>query len=222
MSCGHAVTPMSLTKWCRRLLEQGESKFVCGRSGCNVQWPYAEVCKMALLTPEEMKYFEKTMCTNSMSHYTKICPGCKSSVVGTKRYNLRVHSTAQKGQASDLCWQCLKKPKAPAPSSDRCENESFTNELLNTLRMCPEISLDSVKGVTGCPSMRACPTCGIMLQHDNKHCKKVVCPRCMNGFCFVCLKPTAVCLKNSSPYGPCSSGLAPRQTSIPVWQSSFE
>ncbi|XP_020567348.1 uncharacterized protein LOC101169979 isoform X4 [Oryzias latipes] len=61
MSCGHAVTPMSLTNWCRLLLEKGESQFVCGMSGCDKEWSYEEVCKMALLTPEEKEYFVKTM-----------------------------------------------------------------------------------------------------------------------------------------------------------------
>ncbi|KAF6724482.1 hypothetical protein FQA47_019885 [Oryzias melastigma] len=61
MSCGHAVTPMSLTNWCRKLLDEGKNRFVCGMTGCNKEWSYEEVCKMALLTPEEKKYFETTM-----------------------------------------------------------------------------------------------------------------------------------------------------------------
>ncbi|XP_047448013.1 uncharacterized protein LOC125012216 isoform X2 [Mugil cephalus] len=75
MSCGHAVTLMSLTKWCRRLLDEGKSRFVCGQMNCEVEWSYEEVCKMALLTPEEKKYFEKTMASNSLRTYfdTKKC-----------------------------------------------------------------------------------------------------------------------------------------------------
>uniref|UniRef100_A0A3Q3CX27 Uncharacterized protein n=1 Tax=Haplochromis burtoni TaxID=8153 RepID=A0A3Q3CX27_HAPBU len=29
MSCGHAVTPESLTRWCRSLLDEGNYKFRC-------------------------------------------------------------------------------------------------------------------------------------------------------------------------------------------------
>ncbi|KAF6724455.1 hypothetical protein FQA47_019858 [Oryzias melastigma] len=61
MSCGHAVTPMSLTNWCCKLLDEGKNRFVCGMTGCNKEWSYEEVCKMALLTPEEKEYFETTM-----------------------------------------------------------------------------------------------------------------------------------------------------------------
>ncbi|KAK2863051.1 hypothetical protein Q5P01_002584 [Channa striata] len=221
MSCGHAVTPMSLTNWCRRLLDEGESRFVCGQSGCNVEWPFAEVCKMALLTPEEKKYFERTMASNAARGSTKLCPGCKSSVVRQNQSVLNVHCTlctAKKGRIFEFCWQCLREWKGPGPRSDRCGNVGCCNESLKTLKTCPDINLGAVKGVTGCPSIRACPTCGILLQHDNNNCKKVVCPRCKVGFCFVCLKLTEACLKTSSPYNKCSSGVAPRQTSIPLWQ----
>ncbi|XP_026208893.1 uncharacterized protein LOC113157547 isoform X2 [Anabas testudineus] len=183
MSCGHAVTPTSLTNWCRRLLDQGERRFVCGQTGCNVEWPYEEVRKMALLTPEEVKYFEKTMLSNASRHYspTKLCPGCRSSVTRINQSDLRVHCTvcsANKRRSYDFCWQCLREWKGPAPRSDYCDNEGCTNESLKTLTTCPEIKLEAVKEVTGCPSIRACPTCGILLQHDDKYCKKVVCPRC--------------------------------------------
>lgn len=48
---------------------QGESKFVCGQPKCDKEWSYAEVRKMALLTPEEMEHFEKTMALNASKHF---------------------------------------------------------------------------------------------------------------------------------------------------------
>ncbi|XP_067378744.1 uncharacterized protein [Channa argus] len=185
MSCGHAVTPMSLTNWCRRLLDEGKSRFVCGQSGCNVEWPYAEVCKMALLTPEEMKYFKKAMASNSTSGYFE-----------TKR-------------------QCLRERMRQNPHSHHYGN---TKESLKTLRSCADITPKCVRGFTACPSIRACPTCGILLHYDNTMCKNVTCPRCKVKFCFVCLKLTTECMKTSQNYMNCLSGVAPRQTSIPVWQ----
>ncbi|XP_026208890.1 probable E3 ubiquitin-protein ligase RNF144A-A [Anabas testudineus] len=212
MSCGHAVTPTSLTNWCLRLLDEGKTRFVCGQSGCNIEWSYEEVCKMALLTPEEKKLFEKAMASNAArgNDNNKSCPGCTSPVVRTNQSDLRVHCTVctgNKRRSYDFCWQCLREWKGPAPRSDHCDNDGCTNESLKTLTSCPEITFKSRAKVTGCPSIRACPTCGILLQHDNIMCENVRCPRCKNKFCFVCLKPT------------CSScRVAPRQTSIPVWQ----
>merc|ERR1719309_991357 len=63
MSCGHAVTPQSLTAFCRSLLDKGQYKFHCpaleGDSNvkCDELWSYEEVRKLALLTAEEMKHF---------------------------------------------------------------------------------------------------------------------------------------------------------------------
>ncbi|XP_042078167.1 uncharacterized protein LOC102291327 isoform X2 [Haplochromis burtoni] len=113
MSCGHAVTPMSLTKWCRRLLDQGESKFLCGQTGCDAEWSFEEVCKMALLTPEEIEYFEKKMFSNSKDFFdVKCCPGCKSSVLRADFSNLCVECTLCKADLNRtfmFCWQCLRK-----------------------------------------------------------------------------------------------------------------
>nr|XP_020444399.1 LOW QUALITY PROTEIN: uncharacterized protein LOC109953300 [Monopterus albus] len=195
------------------------SRFVCGQSGCNVEWPYEEVCKMALLTPEEMKDFETKLASNAFP--MKSCPGCRSSVVRKNESNLRVHCTVcttNKGRTFEFCWQCLKEWKGPAPRSDRCDNDGCCNVALKLLRECSDISFESVKGVEGCPSIRSCPTCGALVAHCRKYCKNVVCPRCTVEFCFVCLKLTQKKIDLKGYFTLCSSGVAPRQTSIPVWQ----
>ncbi|MEQ2186379.1 hypothetical protein GOODEAATRI_027900 [Goodea atripinnis] len=171
MSCGHAVTPMSLTKWCLQLLED--------------------------------------------------CPGCKSSVARRSEFDLSVSCeacTAKKGQLYEFCWQCLREWKGPKLRLDRCENDGCSNTVLQTLKTCPEIVFDTVKGITGCPSIRACPTCGSLLEHKRNHCKHLDCPHCKVKFCFVCLKTFAQCSKTSSISALCSTGVAPRQSVIPVWK----
>uniref|UniRef100_A0AAQ5ZC63 RING-type domain-containing protein n=1 Tax=Amphiprion ocellaris TaxID=80972 RepID=A0AAQ5ZC63_AMPOC len=222
MSCGHAVTPTSLTNWCLRQLDQGDSRFVCGQFGCSVEWPYVEVCKMALLTPKEKKYFKQTLAFNAAreNFLIKACPGCKSPVMRTNESNLNICCklcTANKGRTFEFCWQCLKKWKGPKPRSDRCGNDGCCNQPLKTLQTCPDIVFQSMPGITGCPSIRACPTCGSLLEHSKIFCKSMVCPRCKVKFCFVCLKLFSRCLKTSHHYTLCSSGVASRQTSIPVW-----
>ncbi|RVE60474.1 hypothetical protein OJAV_G00181090 [Oryzias javanicus] len=223
MSCGHAVTPMSLTNWCRRLLNEGKNRFVCGMTGCDKEWSYEEVCKMALLTPEEKKYFETTMksiADRERKKNTRLCPGCKQAVMRTDESNLRTRCqdcTNKKGRYFDFCWQCLKEWKGPQSRTDRCDNDGCFSEALKTLRDCPDIVFQSVRNAAGCPCIRACPTCGSLLQHSSQNCKNVVCPRCKVKFCFLCLKVTAECSRLSLSYMTCVSGVAPRQTSIPVW-----
>lgn len=53
----------------KNVLLQGEINFVCALPGCDIIWPYEEVCKMALLTPEEKEYFGQTMTLNAMKHH---------------------------------------------------------------------------------------------------------------------------------------------------------
>ncbi|KAM3591088.1 uncharacterized protein V6R79_022098 [Siganus canaliculatus] len=245
MSCGHAVTPTSLTQWCRRQLDEGKSKFACGEYGCNSEWPYEEVRKMALLTSEETEYFETKLFSNAAKNHLNIkqCPGCTSHVLRADPSNLNVECpkcTAEKKRSYRFCWQCLKEWKGPGPCSGHCGNEDCVSPL-EILKNCPDIVFDSIKGVTGCPSVRACPTCGLLVEHDKTHCKHVICHRCHEDFCFVCLKQSDDCmqlhedaeisssddenqyndeeLEEAPPvyYGLCTTGVAPRQTSIPVW-----
>ncbi|KAI3376363.1 hypothetical protein L3Q82_016831 [Scortum barcoo] len=225
MSCGHAVTPTSLTDWCRRLLDQGECRFVCGQTNCDVEWPFKEVCKMALLTPEEMRHFEKKLLSNAAKDNLniKVCPGCKSRVTRADLSDLSVECTvctADKKRPYRFCCQCLREWKGPAPRSDRCQNDGCINQPLETLRTCPDIDFKAVEGVTGCPCIRACPTCGLVVEHNSNHCKGLTCPRCKVKFCFVCLKLAKDCLMVNTGFFSklCPSGVAPRQTSIPVWQ----
>uniref|UniRef100_A0A669F8J5 RBR-type E3 ubiquitin transferase n=1 Tax=Oreochromis niloticus TaxID=8128 RepID=A0A669F8J5_ORENI len=186
MSCGHAVTPTSLTNWCRRLLEQ--------------------VGLIDILLC--IKY-----CPTSVSMQ---CPGCGSTVVRENGSDLNVLCkvcTAVKGRPFEFCWQCLREWKGARPRKDRCGNRGCCNPSLETLKKCPDITLyedeyECQYGVHVCPSVRACPTCGLLLEHSKKDCPSVDCPRCSVTFCFVCLKHSGECFT--------SCIAAPRQTSIPV------
>ncbi|XP_028973757.1 uncharacterized protein DDB_G0292642-like isoform X2 [Esox lucius] len=229
MSCGHAVTPESLTGWCKYLLSQGQYKFICpaliGKRKCDVEWSYQEVRRLAALTALEMQQFEETMSTLASTKLfdVKSCPGCKTLVVRQDTFNLNVHCkvcSADKGQAYQFCWQCLSPWKNPGLAIGRCGNTGCSNRELQLLKECPTVSLSQVQGVTDCPSIRACPTCGILLEHDKTGCKNLRCLRCNKEFCFVCLKLKSECKKTSSPYKLCPSGVAPRQKAIPIWSGN--
>ncbi|XP_030287815.1 E3 ubiquitin-protein ligase arih1l-like isoform X2 [Sparus aurata] len=225
MSCGHAVTPMSLTDWCRRLLDQGKWRFVCGH--CDAEWSFEEVRKMALLTPEEVEEFEKKTFVNAAPNLkVKECPGCKSRVMRTDLDDLSVICkvcTAKRKNTYIFCWQCLREWKGPVLCTDYCDNDGCQSPL-GILKTCGDVVLKGVMDARGCPlkcpSTRACPTCGMLVGHDGTLCKNVVCRQCKVEFCFVCLKTTEECqkLNPGTWFRVCSSGVAPRQTSIPVWQ----
>lgn len=44
---------------------KGESRFVCGGSGCSAEWTFSEVWKMALLTPQETEHFRNKLAVNA-------------------------------------------------------------------------------------------------------------------------------------------------------------
>uniref|UniRef100_A0A672GIG3 RING-type domain-containing protein n=1 Tax=Salarias fasciatus TaxID=181472 RepID=A0A672GIG3_SALFA len=223
MSCGHAVTPESLTGWCRSLLDQGQYKFKCPAlkdgtvNRCGAVWPYKEVRRLAVLTAEEMH-------SDAISYsfpFVLQCPGCKTYLERMDLTNLCVQCTvctADKKTVYQFCWQCSKPWKGTAPSADRCANEGCVNHDLELLKNCKLTVLPEVLEVIACPSIRACITCGQRVEHDKTGCKNIICPRCQIEFCFVCLKLTPECLKTSTHFQKCSAGVAPKQTSIPVWR----
>uniref|UniRef100_A0A8C5CF32 Putative E3 ubiquitin-protein ligase ARI6 n=2 Tax=Gadus morhua TaxID=8049 RepID=A0A8C5CF32_GADMO len=224
MSCGHAVTPGSLTGWCRSLLSQGQSKFICpalqpdGKK-CGAEWSYQEVRRFALLTVEEMDHFEKELACIVAPKF-KACPGCKTYVERQALDNLCFQCTICKESnkpTKQFCWQCLRPWKGRAPRSDSCDNDDCSDKVLDLLKGCDTMTLSQVPGVGPCPSIRACPTCGMKVEHNQKACKNILCPRCQVEFCFVCLKLKKKCCETSNSYTACSSGVAPRQTAIPTW-----
>ncbi|XP_029310923.1 uncharacterized protein LOC115023805 [Cottoperca gobio] len=226
MSCGHAVTPDILTQWCRRQLDEGNYKFRCpalveGNKMCKELWSYQEVRRLADLSVEEMQHFEETIALLAAADYCEmqLCPQCKTSVERKDLSNLCVQCfvcKADQKKTYQFCWQCQREWKGPGPRSDRCGNDDCMNRDLQLLQTCKIISLPAVKGVTACPSVRACPTCGMKVEHSRQYCKNIDCPRCHVEFCFVCLKVKSEC--SSSPYNICPGGVAARQTSVPVWK----
>ncbi|KAF3837149.1 hypothetical protein F7725_004613 [Dissostichus mawsoni] len=124
--------------------------------------------------------------------------------------------TAKTNVAFSFCWQCLEEWKGPSPYPDRCANECCISKAQEILNTCHDITFKDVKGVSGCPSVRACPTCGLLVEHNKNRCKYIGCLRCKVKFCFVCLKRYEECLDEDrlSFYFCCASGVAPRQTTI--------
>ncbi|KAJ3585588.1 hypothetical protein NHX12_014307 [Muraenolepis orangiensis] len=227
MSCGHTATPGSLTGWCLSVLKQGQCKFTCPAlkpdgNQCGAALSYREVRRVAALTVDEMKLFEERLVhlTVHAMFQIKECPGCRTYVERQNEDNLCFSCPIceeSNRPSHQFCWQCLRPWKGPAPRVDRCENPGCVDSDLQLLQTCHLMVLSDVSGVEPCPSIRACPTCGMKVEHTGTCCKYIICHRCEVEFCFVCLKVKQQCLQTSSYYRACSSGIAPRQTSIPKW-----
>ena len=227
MSCGHAVDPNTLTAWCRSLLDDRQWEFFCPAIVCETPmkkckkvWEYSEVRKVSLLNEAEQKYFESKMSEFAAQMYCdmKECPGCRSFVERRDSKNLRVHCgicTHHKKKRFDFCWHCEKEWSGPSTSAVKCGNPVCSHPALPSIRDAKMIRINEQE----VPCRRACPTCGLVVEHKGTGCKFIICPRCKKEFCFLCLSLKTVCLSAApaSWYGACKKPLAPRQTSIPIW-----
>ncbi|KAK2910835.1 hypothetical protein Q8A67_002968 [Cirrhinus molitorella] len=204
LSCGHVTDPEALISCCKAQLDYGKTEFKCPL--CEEEWPYDEVRKLAKLTIEEQSSFEEQLGTNTVKKKVDFreCPGCGTLIERSDDSNLNVRCsvcTVKTGKAYEFCWQCMREWKEPQLQADRCGNAGcFIDQKL--LRECLMITLENG---AQCPKIRKCPSCGMLIEHDNTGCNNMECPECENTFCFICLKPE----HNYYNFLPCT--LAPRQ-----------
>ncbi|XP_077087025.1 E3 ubiquitin-protein ligase RNF19A-like [Siphateles boraxobius] len=208
LSCGHVTSAKTLVESCTVQLKNGQVELKCPI--CMKVWPYGEV--RTLLTHKEQLYFKDTLRENAAKKKIDIkgCPECGSFVERKHSSNLCVQCvfcTVKTGKTHEFCWQCGRNWKGPRPRTDKCDNLGCSDSDLNMLRDCKMITLTFCEDKpVQCPSIRACPDCGMLIEHTGVGCKSMACCNCTRSFCFVCLK---------SPNGCCTAGAAPRQTSIP-------
>ncbi|XP_064142468.1 uncharacterized protein LOC111748323 isoform X2 [Loxodonta africana] len=148
------------------------------------------------------------------------CPSCKSLVERKELTTIRVLCTVCTSTLRatyEFCWQCLRAWKGAGTPSDHCANVGCKDPNLEVLASCTTKDLPGSE-ICACPSIRACPTCGLLIEHKEK-CKYVVCSRCQVEFCFACLELARACqaTKAGAWFKCCAKPLAPRQTHIPVW-----
>ncbi|KAJ1090230.1 hypothetical protein NDU88_003365 [Pleurodeles waltl] len=231
LPCGHTTAPSSLFLWCYTCLERGETNFYCPAlieegACCRKELKVALIRSAAMHTVEGLKRlcdFEEKLATIVAKQccQSKECPGCRSLIERRDKSNMRVFCTncrAKKGTNYEFCWQCLRPWKGDSSSSVGCGNKECKDHNLVVLQKCKVIDLP-YSGIKGCPSIRACPTCGLLIEHKNM-CKFVMCCRCGVNFCFACLNTAKACQRRRANTGhnlTCDMPVAPKQTAISVW-----
>ncbi|KTF86843.1 hypothetical protein cypCar_00035079 [Cyprinus carpio] len=207
LSCGHITDPNSLTDCCKTQLDYGQTEFKC--PVCEETWPYDEVRKLAKLTLEEQLSFEEKLGTNTVKNLFdfRVCPGCSTFVERLDVSNLCVECpvcTEKTGNSYEFCWNCLREWKGSQNRAERCGNVGCTIDK-KLLKDCPMISLTYFENKVQCPNIRACTSCGVLIEHTNDGCNNMECPECDFEFCFICLNPG----HDYDEDQPCK--LAPRQ-----------
>ncbi|XP_077982907.1 uncharacterized protein LOC144437761 [Glandiceps talaboti] len=200
MPCGHAIGPESLKIYCRSVLKNGKYRFLCpatrkNGSGhrCDVEWSYTDVMQLAELNAQERREFEDNISQNCLflEQGVQECPRCSSFCERQDEKNPRVVCsicTMKKRSNYEFCWNCLREWKAGGTTN--CGNIGCTGEdqQLEILKTCQP---KTIGAVPNCPSHRACPSCGVLIEHIDA-CKQMKC-RCGQNFCFICLKKDFQC-----------------------------
>ena len=219
MSCRHFVSPTNLYRYCRSELEGKKCELRCPK--CDSAWEYSEVRQAALLTSDECKYFESLLSQNHMREKIDIncCPRCKI-VCERKDRGIVITNcpacTKQLGRPYEFCWHCGKEWSGPRnPRALKCADPGCEHPSLKAVRNAQMVT----KYECTFPNIRACPTCGGIVEHTAAKCKFATCPQCKIPYCFLCLKTESECLKAKpgSWHSPCSVPVKPIQTEIPRW-----
>ena len=189
-----------------------KSAVKCGNSTC-VHPELASVQNAPMFTLND----KKVQCCDM-----KECPGCRSFVEREDLTNLHVTCpvcSKKKGRTYDFCWQCLQDWTGLAKSAVKCGNSTCVHPELASVQDSLTFTLNGKE----VPLRRACPTCGKVVEHMNdKTCKFMICPRCQNEYCFMCLELKSECLR-TAPLGwfkECAKPIADKQTAIPVWTNN--
>lgn len=216
MPCGHVISPEGLMDYSwNEICVNRKTSVVCCL--CNAEWDIDVIKRYGGATSKENALLIECLSHNVCLSDSKIseCPGCTSFCQRIDESNkcclCRICSK-KKGKHYHFCWDCRKEWKG-SPSNKPCGNDLCSQEeILKALKDCPLKEIKYLNGLKA-PSMRACPTCGTLIEHAAA-CKHMTCKVCKVEFCFVCLR---ICSKGSSFCGrystPCN--VAERQTKIP-------
>ncbi|XP_052084224.1 uncharacterized protein LOC127721492 isoform X2 [Mytilus californianus] len=217
MPCGHAIGAESLTEYCRSVLLSGKLEFRCPHMNpepCDELWEFSIVKKCAALTAEEQREFETKLSMNYLSNFIGMqqCLQCQSFCARVNEETVRtlcLVCTKKGNSAVEFCWSC-RRTWQTSISTD-CGNFNCPSEdpRKKILRECKEKEISGIN----CPTIRACPKCGLMIEHIDG-CKQMQCT-CKQKFCFLCLQMANnqgayIC---GSTYNKCEK--APAQVEIP-------
>lgn len=188
---------------------------------CQTAWDFHLVRHVlsAVMTPEQLNEASSIISDNYIfrKEFRK-CPKCQTycsrDPVGGNRRNENenraicpVCTTQNNGKVASFCWRCVR----PWSDDDLTACKFCDGSDADRLRQLAECPTKKIGSVDGCPEVRACPGCGLLIYHIDK-CNHMLCPACRCSFCFICLKQK----KDGSycvAYSNCQ--VAPRQTELP-------
>lgn len=185
MSCGHAINPDTLYSCCWSQLTSMAQTFRCPgmdeTQQCDFEWEFIEVVTKARLSDDEQILFETRINSNwnNKSLGVRECPFCQNVCERQDPRNPGVRCLYCKNAGKEqfeFCWFCL----LPWNGNHSCSKDAARMLLKSCKRK-------EIIGLNGCPSVRACPKCQVLIEHTEA-CKQMECKMCQAKFCFICLR----------------------------------
>jgi len=203
--------------YCLHEVKNGRYTIACPDRSCNRIWEYFLVRHvMACLDDATRLKIEKLLTENyiSLGRGYRQCPGCNTWCIPVNEGELRLQCPACSrtlGRAFVFCWACQRQWKGT--TARRCGNERCDGKdpRIHILSAAETMSVDNIPG---CPSIRACPNCGLLI-NLKEGCRHMTCISCRVEFCFICLKRW-----RHHHFLSAACQIAPVQTVLldPLWQ----
>jgi len=201
--------------YCLSEVAKGRYRFACPNSRCKSIWEYFLVRHVACLDDATRSNIEKRITESYVSQgrgYQQ-CPGCNTWCVPVNVGDLRLRCPVcshTHDKAYDFCWACQREWKN-ASSTLNCGNLGCNGKdpRIHILSVAEPMSIDNIPG---CPSIRACPKCGILIQLKGG-CRRMACTSCEAQFCFICLKKWP-----GYNHTPCEIAPVQKTLTDPLWE----
>jgi len=199
-----------MRSYCDDQLKKGRYRFSCPDPKCSSIWEYVLVRHVAGFDDATRSEIEKRVAENNIrqAHGCQQCLGCATWCtpikVGDKRLQCPVCSRTL-GRNYEFCWACQRQWKGMGVKC--CGNEGCEGKDPR-LRILSAAEKTTIDKVPGCPSIRACPKCWLLINWSER-CRHVTCTGCKAEFCFICLKQweTVVHLANACSVAPVQATL---------------
>jgi len=197
---------------CRNEVRKGRYRFPCPASNCTCVWEYFLVRHVACFDDATRSDVEKDITENYISHGRKYqqCPGCNTWCSPLKERDIRLQCPAcSVDKTFEFCWTCQREWKGMGTKccgNDGCDGKD------QGIRILSAAERKSIDGIPNCPSIRACPKCGLLISLK-EGCRHMTCTNCKAEFCFICLE------KWRTGHRLSSCQVAPVQSTLtdPLW-----
>jgi len=209
--------PSSMKRYCLDEVKKGRYKFPCPDPNCQRIWEYFLVRHVACFDDETRMKIEKKVTDNYISQgqgYQQ-CPGCNTWCIPIHHGDIRLQCgicTRGSGEEFDFCWACQCRWRS---TSSRCCGNEGCDGKDPRLRILNTAEKKKIDNIPGCPSIRSCPKCGLLI-NLKEGCRHMTCTNCTAEFCFICLRRWI-----GKIHPPCTCMVAPVQVQLtdPLWDT---